>query len=117
MEKLIICTVCPRGCRITVSGDNGVVNSVEGYGCMRGKTYASNEFISPVRILTTTVKVEGLDNELLPVRSSKPLPKDKIFDCIDVIKGVTVKAPINRYDVIVKDICGTGIDMVATKNI
>ena len=117
MKKDIICTVCPRGCNIVVEGEGNVVTLVEGYGCKRGLTYATNEFISPVRILTTLVKIDGVENELLPVRSNNPIPKTKIFDCMDVIKAVSVKAPIKRYDVIVKNICDTGVDIVATKDI
>ena len=82
MKKDIICTVCPRGCNIVVEGEGNEVKSVEGYGCKRGITYATNEFISPVRILTTLVKIDGVENELLPVRSNNPIPKAKIFDCM-----------------------------------
>ena len=115
MEKVIICTVCPRGCHMTVNGEGDKVISVEGYSCRRGLTYANTEFVAPVRILTTIVKMEN--GELLPVRSEKPLPKEKLFDCMEVIKSVTAKAPVKVYDVIVKNICDTGIDIVSTKNI
>jgi CxxC motif-containing protein len=117
MKKEIICTVCPRGCHIQVEGNEKEVLSLEGYGCKRGVTYATAEYTNPVRILTTTVKVEGKENELLPVRSSMPVPKDKLFACMEVIKQTTASAPIKRYDFIVKDICGTGVDIVATKDI
>lgn len=117
MKKEIICTVCPRGCHVTVEGDGKEVRLVEGYGCKRGLTYATDEFISPVRILTTTVKIDGRENELLPVRSNAPVPKAKIFECMEIIKGISVKTPVERYDVLVKNIADTGIDIVATKEI
>ena len=117
MKREIICTVCPRGCHVMVEGNGNNVISVEGYACKRGLTYAEAEYSNPVRILTTTVKVEGNANELLPVRSSTPLPQGKLFACMEVIKTVTAKLPVKRYDVIVKDICGTGVDIVATKDI
>lgn len=113
MKKEIICTVCPRGCHIQVEGDPSFVTSVAGQGCKRGLEYATNEFIHPVRILTTTVKLTC--GELLPVRSSQPVPKEKLFDCMDAIRSITVSAPVERYEVILSDICGTGVDMVATK--
>lgn len=116
MKKEIICTVCPRGCHIQVEGEGDKILSVEGQGCKRGLEYASAEFAHPVRILTTLVKLDG-QNDLLPVRSNKPVPKEKLFDCMEVIRAATVKAPVNRYDVIVADICGTGVDIVATKAI
>ena len=117
MKKEIICTVCPRGCHILVEGEGKDIVSVEGYSCKRGLEYASAEYAHPVRILTTTVKMEGVTGDLLPVRSTKPIPKEKIFDCMQVIRGAQVKLPVNRYDVVIADICGTGVDMVATKTV
>lgn len=117
MKKEIICTVCPRGCHIMVEGEGDTVLSVEGYSCKRGLEYASAEFAHPVRILTTTVKLAGVQSDLLPVRSTAPIPKEKIFDCMQVIRAVEAALPVKRYDVIVKDICGTGVDIVATKSL
>ena len=117
MEKEIICTVCPRGCNIKVVGNEKEVTSIEGYGCKRGMEYGTAEFISPVRILTTTVKIDGNNSDLLPVRSNKPVPKEKQFECMEVIRKTTVKLPVQQYDVIVKDICGCGVDIVATKTL
>ena len=117
MKKEIICTVCPRGCHIQVEGEGDKVLSVEGQGCKRGLEYASTEFAHPVRILTTTVKMAGIDNDLLPVRSSAPVPKEKLFDCMEVIRSTQVELPVASYDVIISDICGTGVDIVATKTV
>ena len=114
MKKEIICTVCPRGCRIQVEGQGDTVISVEDYGCKRGLEYASAEFAHPVRILTTTVKTDSEKCPLLAVRSSKPIPKEKQMDCMAVIRTVLAKAPVKRYDVLVENICDTGIDIVAT---
>ena len=116
MKKEIICTVCPRGCHIQVEGEGEKVLSVEGQGCKRGLEYASAEFAHPVRILTTTVKLAGA-NDLLPVRSAQPLPKEKLFDCMDVIRAVEVQLPVKCYDVVIPNICGTGVDIVATKTV
>ena len=117
MQKEIICTVCPRGCHIMVEGNEKEVQSLNGYGCKRGIEYATAEFISPVRILTTTVKIDGNDADLLPVCSNKPIPKDKILDCMEIIKKTSVKLPVKQYDVIISDICGTGADITATKEL
>ena len=117
MKKEIICTVCPRGCHVMVEGEGEQILNVEGYSCKRGLEYASAEFAHPVRILTTTVKMAGSGNDLLPVRSNKPVPREKLMACMEVIRGIEVQLPVNRYDVIVADICGTGADIVATKNV
>lgn len=117
MKKEIICTVCPRGCHIQVEGEGEKIVSVEGYSCKRGLEYAGTEFAHPVRILTTTVKLAGVQNDLLPVRSRGPLPKEKLFECMDVIRATAVKAPVARYDVIIPNICNCGVDIVATKSV
>ena len=117
MKKEIICTVCPKGCHITVTGEGNIPELVEGYTCSRGLTYASDEFSHPVRILTTTVKVAGTADELLPVRSAQPLPKEKLLDCMAILRKADVKKPVAQYDVVVPDICGTGINIVAVKAI
>ena len=45
------------------------------------------------------------------------MPKGKIFDILDEIKPVVVKAPVKIGDVIVPNVAGTGVDVIATKNI
>ena len=117
MKKEIICTVCPRGCHIEVEGEGEKIISVEGNLCKRGLTYASAEFAHPVRILTTTVKMDGVKYDLLPVRSKDPLPKEKIFDCMDIIRNTVVKTPIKCGTVIISNICNTGVDIIATKTV
>lgn len=114
MNKIITCTVCPRGCEIHTEGDGEKVISLDGYKCLRGKAYAETEYAHPVRILTTTVKTEGFSVPLLAVRSSKPLPKEKINDCIAVLKNTVISAPVKMHDVIVNNICDTGIDIIAS---
>ena len=115
MKKEIICTICPRGCHIMVEGEGETILSVDGFACKRGETYASAEFAHPVRILTTTVKMAGIQNDLLPVRSNKPLPKEKLFECMEIIRAAQVTLPVALHDVVIPNICGTGVDIVATK--
>ena len=114
MKKEIICTVCPMGCHIMVEGEGEKILSIEGNNCKRGEQYATTEFSHPVRILTTTIKTDSEKNPLIPVRSEKPIPKEKIMDCMKVIRECKVSAPVNVYDVLVENICGTGINIVAT---
>lgn len=113
MRKDMICTICPIGCNITVEGEGENIVSISGYSCKRGIEYAKNEFSHPVRILTTTVKIAGTD-QLLPVRSSKPIPKELIMKCMEEIKKVTVSVKVKRYDIIIPNICGSASDIVAT---
>lgn len=116
MKKEIICTVCPMGCHINVEGEGDNITSIEGYSCKRGEQYGRTEFAHPVRILTSTVKTTSDTEPLVPVRSAKPVPKEKLFDCMHIIQQVVVDHPVKTYDIIVPDICDTGIDIVATGN-
>jgi len=113
MRKDIICTICPIGCNISVEGEGDNISSISGYSCKRGIEYGKNEFSHPVRILTTTVKVAGTE-QLLPVRSSRPIPKELIMKCMEEIKKVKVSEKVKRYDVIISNICGSEADIVAT---
>jgi len=114
IEKDIICTICPTGCVIHVVGDEKSIASITGFTCKRGETYGTAEFLSPVRTLTSTVKVEGGAHPLVACRSAAPLPKDKIMDCMAEIRALTVKAPVERGQILIKNILGTGVDIVAT---
>ena len=110
----LTCVACPMGCQMTASIENGVVVSVTGNTCPRGKKYAETECTHPVRPLTTTVKVEGGKHPVVPVKSADSIPKEKMFDCMAVLNGVTIKAPVKIGDVVVENICDTGINIVAT---
>ena len=114
MKKEIICTVCPMGCHITVEGEGENVISISGNNCKRGEQYATTEFSHPVRILTTTIKTDSEKMPLIPVRSEKPIPKEKIKDCMKAIRECKVSAPVNVYDVLLENVCDTGINIVAT---
>ena len=117
MKNEIICTVCPRGCIVTIETEDKNILKTEGYSCKRGLEYAEAEIVNPVRILTTTVRVDGNINELLPVRSEKPIPKDKLIECMEAIKKTSVTLPVKQYDIIINDILNTGINIVATKDL
>ncbi len=110
----MICIVCPMGCPLTVEKTADGF-TVSGNTCPRGEKYAIAECTAPTRTLTSIVPVEGAD--MVSVKSAAPLPKEKIFDCVRVLSGITLKAPVRIGDVVVENILGTGVDIVATKNI
>ncbi len=117
MEKIITCTVCPIGCEITVKGSETTVEEIHGHACKRGIPFATDEFLLPKRILTSTVRLHGSDEPLLPIRSDKPVPKDKLFACMDRLKQVQVDAPIQRGQVIIDNILDLDCDIIATKSV
>ncbi len=116
MEKReLICIGCPMGCPLTVELEEGQVMSVTGHTCKRGDVYARKEVTNPTRIVTSTVKVDGGNADMVSVKTKEDIPKGKIFDCVRALKDVTVKAPVHIGDVVLADVAGTGVDMVATK--
>lgn len=118
MEKReLICISCPMGCPLVVELDGKEVVSVSGNTCKRGEVYARKEVLSPTRIVTSTVRVEGGASYMVPVKTKEDIPKDQIFACVNALKGICVKAPVRIGDVIVSNVAGTGVDIVATKDI
>jgi len=119
-QTKVICVVCPNGCEITVDHEikDGEVKvlKVEGNKCKRGKKYASAEVVCPVRTLTSTVGVSGGMFARLPVKSAEPVPKVKLMECMKEIRRTKVSSPVRMGDVIIPNIAGTGIDIVAEKN-
>ena len=115
--KELICVSCPIGCAVTVTlDDNNEVVSVTGNTCKRGDSYARQECTHPERMLTSTVKVTGSRLPVVPVKSAKPVPKELLLDCMQVINRVTVQAPVHIGDVVLANILNTGVDIVATNN-
>jgi len=113
----IICTGCPKGCRVTVEVEDDKIKNVYGYECPTGKEYAINEFKNPTRILPTTIRVNNGEFPLVPVKTKKAIPKSLLIKAMDVIAKIEVKAPIEIGDVLIKNILDTGVDIVATRNI
>ncbi len=117
MTRNITCVTCPMGCAISVEiNENGEITSISGNTCKRGEAYAKNEVTHPARSLATTVRVNGGIYNVVPCKSSDDLPKEKIFDCMKAINGARVDAPVKLGDVLIENICGTGINIVATNH-
>ena len=114
-QKNLTCIGCPLGCQITVELENGEVISVTGNTCKRGDDYARKEVTSPTRIVTSTVKVSGGNAPTVSVKTKSDIPKDRIFDCAKALKEVMVQAPIAIGDVVLENVAGIGVDIVATK--
>ena len=115
MRKNIICIECPAGCSLLAEIEDGKAVHVEGGKCPKGAVYARAEIESPARILTSTVRTSGLELKMLPVRTSRPIPKDRLFDAMMELKNAIVKREVEPGDIIVKDLLGTGADIVSTR--
>lgn len=116
-EKKFTCIMCPLGCEVTLKLDeNGEIKETLGNKCTKGKKYAAGELRNPTRVLTSTVAIEGAPFVRLPVRTSAPIPKSKIFDCMKLTEKAKVSAPITIGDAVIKNILHLGIDVIATRN-
>lgn len=113
----LTCINCPMGCALTIEIENGEVVSVSGNTCPRGDAYGRKEVTNPTRIVTSTVRVTGGEADMVSVKTAQDIPKGKIFDCVKALRDVEVQAPVHIGDVLVRDVAGTGVDIVATKNV
>lgn len=117
ITRELTCIGCPMGCPLIVTMEAGEVISVTGNTCKRGDVYARKEVTNPTRIVTSTVRVSGGDADMVSVKTKEDIPKGKIFECVKALKSVEVPAPVHIGDILVKDVAGTGVDIVATKNV
>lgn len=117
------CTTCPSECLLTVEVErnaNGAVvevHSVTGNSCPRGDKFAHQELTYPMRVLTTTVAVSGGDEALLPVRTAEAIPLELHTQAMDLIRGLVIDAPIHMGDVVLEDLLGTSINLIASMDI
>ena len=116
-EREITCIICPNGCRMRVLFDPKEIREVKHALCPKGWDYARDEIFHPVRILTTTVKVENGELPLVSVRSDKPLPKRMLREAVKTLAKITLQAPVGFHQVIVENFSGTGANILATREI
>lgn len=117
MKKTITCISCPIGCLVEVEqAENGEIVSISGNTCKRGESYAHAECTAPVRMVTSLVRVKGAD-EPLCVKTAQAVPKDKIPQVLSAIHSAKISLPVRIGDVVIADVCGTGVDVVATRRL
>lgn len=116
VEK-IVCVLCPMGCKIKYSVEDGKIVSVEGNRCPRGLSYLEDELKEPKRIVPTSVRVVNGELPLASVKTSKPIPKRLIPEFMELVKRVQIEAPVKVGDVILKNVLETGADVVATRTV
>ncbi len=115
--KELICINCPMGCHLEVDDSDKENIIVKGNTCPRGKTYGINEVLHPKRMVTSSVYVLNGKNPVVSCKTKDAIPKELIFDSLNVLKETKVEAPVKIGDVLVKNILNTGVDIVATSNV
>ncbi len=114
-QRELTCISCPIGCHLTVTLVDGAVTGVSGNTCPRGEVYAKAECTAPVRMVTGLVRIEGR-NEPLSVKTAQAIPKSSVAECVEILAKTEIKAPVRAGDVVIADVCGSGIDVIATKS-
>ena len=114
MNRNLICIICPRGCSLTVEGE-GESLKVTGHSCPKGERYAIDECTHPMRTVTSIVSVSNRCDTMVSVKTAAPIPKEMIFDAMEIIRNLTVEAPVAIGTVLCKDVFGT--EIIATKEI
>ena len=112
MRKELTCINCPMGCRLSAEFDGKTVTDIQGYTCLRGKKYAETELTAPVRTVTGLMRREGT-RVPVSVKTAAPVPKDKVFAVIEKMNETAVKGPVSIGDVLIENVCDTGVNVVA----
>ena len=111
--RRMTCIVCPIGCSLEVGESDGKIR-VRGCRCAKGRQYGIDETVNPVRTITSTVLCLNAPRPLVPVRTSAPIPKARIMECMAEIRKARVTAPVRAGDVIIRGVLGLDVNIVAT---
>ncbi len=115
--KKITCISCPVGCPIELVHEGDKILEIKNHICPRGEKYARQEFIDPRRSLTTTALIKGALWNRIPVKVTRPLPKNRIMDAVKIIHNLTVAAPVQMGQILLKDILNQkNADVIATRS-
>ena len=114
MKRDLTCIVCPIGCQLCATIEDGVVTEVTGNTCPRGKQYAIDECTNPVRTITTTARTSN--GGVIPVKTDRPVPKSLMFECMEEINRAAVSLPAQIGDVVIENLLNTGANVVVTAN-
>lgn len=116
-HRKFICITCPRGCALDVTMEGEAVVKMEGNSCKLGIDYVTGELNDPRRMVTTTVRVKGGVHPLAPVYTESPIPKPRILDLLAEIRKIELRAPVKFGDVVIENALGTGVNVLASRNI
>ena len=115
MEKKMVCVVCPMGCRLKVLA-NGADLEVSGNKCKKGLAYANDEINNPTRMVCTTVKIRGGIHNVIPVKTDRAIPEKYKLDVVKAVSDIELSSPVKMGDIIISDLFGTGVNLVAERD-
>ena len=113
--KELVCIVCPRGCRLKVDEENDF--AVTGNTCPRGAEYGRNEIMAPTRVLTSTVRLTGASLRRCPVKTDRPVPREKLLEIMSLLNEVELTSPVTISQPVLENVLGTGANVIVTRNL
>ena len=113
--KELVCIVCPRGCRLKVDEENDF--AVTGNTCPRGAEYGRNEIMAPTRVLTSTVRLAGASLRRCPVKTDRPVPREKLLEIMSLLNDVELTSPVTIGQKVITNVCNTGANIIVTRNL
>ena len=117
MKGQFTCIVCPTSCEVNAEWDETELRNTDHAQCKLAWDFVRGEIFDPRRMVTTTVRVDDGDLPLVSVKSDPPVPKRTVFEVMQHLSHVVVKAPVNIGDIVVTNVLDTGSNIVATKRI
>lgn len=117
MKRRLVCIECPAGCILSVEVEDGRAVTVEGGRCPKAGAWAAAEIENPERILTSTVAATGLALKMVPVRTDRPISKQKISEAMAEVRKITLDRAVSGGDIIVQNFLGLGVNLVATRSV
>jgi CxxC motif-containing protein len=114
-KRHFVCVVCPIGCEIDVVHDGSKIISMEGNKCEKSEEFVNQELVEPMRIVTTTVRIQGSRWPVIPVRTDKAVPKRLFPRIMRQLRRIKLQAPVDMLDVVVRHVLGTGANIIATR--
>ncbi|MCD6562520.1 MAG: DUF1667 domain-containing protein [Thermoproteales archaeon] len=109
------CIVCPQGCEIEVVISDNEIKEIKGFKCIRGKRYVTEEVLAPKRTLITVLHCKNGDYPTVSVKTSKPIPKEKMFEILEYLSKIVLEAPVDIGDIVIRNIFDSGVDIIATR--
>lgn len=116
-ERLVTCIVCPVACKAKVTVKNGKISKIDDVECARGEKYVTDELQKPMRDFFTVIKMKGAMVAVLPVRSTQPIPREKLLDCSQELIDVVVEAPVEMGQIIMENILGLDVDIISSREV
>lgn len=115
-QKTFKCQVCPVGCTLKLSETNNEL-TIEGNKCSRGLEYAKSVYKTSPQILYGRCLLSNASMGRLAVKTSGPIPEDLKNQVMEQIRNTSIKAPVKKGQVIIKNILDLDIDVISMRKV